>query len=202
MFQIFSDFPFPDRSIYSPEEELFKKQIIKACGIQIRQTLLSKGSAKQAFLYIWADISQHENFIMTSAVKAFFLDAYVQCFRLDRDAYSEIDLNLHDFKENLISYAYGHALGELREILKSDPMWQDNRLCLDYATITFMIFVSDPAIYAHWEKRTNELKLVCFEEMQKHDPYQVLELSDVRLTFILKDAQATKKWNDVFMTNH
>lgn len=72
MFQIFSDFPFPDRSIYSPEEELFKKQIIKACGIQIRQTLLSKGSAKQAFLYIWADISQHENFIMTSAVKAFF----------------------------------------------------------------------------------------------------------------------------------
>ena len=42
MLKKFEDIVFPEKSIYSPQEEKFKEKIKATCGVDVKQTLFEK----------------------------------------------------------------------------------------------------------------------------------------------------------------
>ena len=194
MFLDFFDTHIPSKNVFSLEEEQFKEEIMKKTGVYVHHTCLVRHAYRQLAVYVWADIEKR-----TQIDNDLFTQTFCKCFSLTEDSYSEIHLYVYDFKTDCVNYSYGHSIVELVSLIKKKFHCPDSRVYLDYAKMTYLI-ESSPETHEKLIPNKEKIIDLCFKEMKKHDPYGMVQRSDVRLRLVSR--ADGEDLNDIKMVNH
>ena len=195
-----SDFHLPAKNVFSEKEENFKDRIFLRLNTKIKQTLFIEGACSQYHLYIWLEMPQNEECkALIAENEKFIIDCYLSCFGINVGD-SEIFLNVYDFKESLISYAYGHAVSGIKSILSREYGSSGYKFLLDYKEIAYVI-VCDPNAYKEWSGRAVKINRICYGVLKSYDSYGVIAPEDVRLNILKYSSSDATEMNDLYMIN-
>ena len=202
-----SDLPFPSNHSFSKCEEQFKADMKSSYGISVLQTCLLKGASTQWHLYIWADLrgaheKTSEGILHTSThvlcTNETLGARYDQAFGIVRNREDEVFVSVCDFRDAVISYAYGHAIVEIRKRLISQYPCID--VYLDYATLSIVI-KANSSKHTQLQNSLQEIASVCLLCLKEFDGVGVIEKEDVRILFIDESTKNNQWLNSLYMTN-
>ena len=132
MINTYADLFFPDRNVICEAEEKCKALIREQTGFIVVRTMAVTGGYGQKQIYLWLDSASFHRWRLLGeeerkAKEAQLIALYLTCFGI-ADARQEkmnipggtvdrVVINVNGFAEDLIGYAYGHALSPLRKWL-------------------------------------------------------------------------------------
>ncbi len=191
MLKEYMDISFPENNIFSLQEEVFKKNILLKFGVVVRQTVFLKGGESQYFLYVWVD---------NDAVwdEKQVIACYLESFGYNESDYPEVHLFPENLRKSRINYAYGHAIDDLRNTLKTDRRCSVKYVLLEYVTVSFIIICDGLT-----DSIADEYRETCYRLLKKYDHYGFVERSDLRVSFLSSGlAKALgKELNDTYILN-
>ena len=206
MLKKFEDIVFPEKSIYSPQEEKFKEKIKATCGVDVKQTLFTKIDDGRGILRLWVAetpevyISEHlyknDTVIAGQCKKDDVIAFYCESFSIPKE-FSSIELYVYGFFDSLIGYAYGHAMLEIKAMAAKKYRCNEMWVLLDLNLMGFVIDAPAP-ICSYLEKKMPRFKQDCLKLLKQYDYYDVLKESDVRIELVV---QGTRNLNDLHMVN-
>ena len=206
MLKKFEDIVFPEKSIYSPQEEKFKEKIKATCGVDVKQTLFTKVDDGRGILRLWVAetpevyISEHlyknDTAIAGQCKKDDVIAFYCESFGIPKE-FSSIELYVYGFFDSLIGYAYGHAMLEIKAMAAKKYRCNEMWVLLDLDLMGFVIDAPAP-ICSYLEKKMTRFKQDCLKLLKQYDYYDVLKESDVRIELVV---QGTRNLNDLHMVN-
>ncbi len=195
----------PNQSIYSGEEEQFKTLMRELFDLRVKETLLEGGigSTSQYRLSVWIEqpYTKPINDIV-SELGQDIVNLYINSFFLNNTANNEIDiyLSLKDFKQDRLTYAYGHAEKSIKDALRTK--YKHYKLDVLMHHYGDMLYLECPQVYMEsLIKDQDEIKQMCYDKLKEHDPYGVVELSDICIEFLAKETSDTVMINDIRMQN-
>ena len=202
-----SDLPFPSNHTFSRCEEQFKADIKSSYEISVRQTCLLKGASTQWYLYIWADLrgahEKNSEGILNISTHVLCTNEtlcaqYDQAFGIARSREDEVFVSVYDFRDAIISYAYGHAIVEIRKCLISQYPCMD--VYLDYKTVSIVI-KANSSKRTQLQSSLQEIASVCLLCLKEFDDVGLIEQEDVRIEFIDENTTNNQWLNSLYMTN-
>ena len=206
MLKKFEDIVFPEKNIYSPQEEKFKEKIKATCGVDVKQTLFTKIDDGREILRLWVAetpevyISEHryknDTVIAGQCKKDDVIAFYCESFGIPNE-FSSIELYVYGFFNSLVGYAYGHAMLEIKSMAAKKYRCNEMWVLLDLNLMGFVIDAPAP-ICSYLEKKMPGFKQDCLKLLKQYDYYGVLKESDVRIELVV---QGTRNLNDLHMVN-
>ena len=206
MLKKFEDIVFPEKNIYSPQEEKFKEKIKATCGVDVKQTLFTKIDDGREILRLWVAetpevyISEHryknDTVIAGQCKKDDVIAFYCESFGIPNE-FSSIELYVYGFFNSLVGYAYGHAMLEIKAMAAKKYRCNEMWVLLDLNLMGFVIDAPAP-ICSYLEKKMPGFKQDCLKLLKQYDYYGVLKESDVRIELVV---QGTRNLNDLHMVN-
>ena len=203
MLKKFEDIVFPEKSIYSPQEEKFKEKIKATCGVDVKQTLFTKVDDGRGILRLWVAEKPGEyvggyacNETIGNYKKDDVMAFYCESFGIPNE-FSSVELYVYGFFNSLVGYAYGHAMLEIKAMAAKKYRCNEMWVLLDLNLMGFVIDAPAP-ICSYLEKKMPSFKQDCLKLLKQYDYYDVLKESDVRIELVV---QGTRNLNDLHMVN-
>ena len=217
MINTYADLFFPDRNVICEAEEKCKALIREQTGFIVVRTMAVTGGYGQKQIYLWLDSASFHRWRLLGeeerkAKEAQLIALYLTCFGI-ADARQEkmnipggtvdrVVINVNGFAEDLIGYAYGHALSPLRKWLDGlyAPVHQV-LLYMDYNKTAYLL-ECEPSFFPELEKDAVRIRTMTFRTLKEYDHFDLLRYEDMKMTIRAHDPVLAKRDNDIYMTNY
>lgn len=107
-------------------------------------------------------------------------------------------LYIYDFNYYLKSYAYGHAITDIKKTI-SEKYKIEKKNILVFSKPSITIIAEDDNVYYFLKKDIDELKRHSYIELKKHDIYNIISKNSVDIEILLKTQISSSVLNDYYM---
>ena len=204
--------------VYSPSEEKFKKAIYDKYRITVIESYY--WDMGQFNIRLWCDFCDirpeyqfFSEYIRSAQPTVLFDEGaddtgrifndiilmYLDAFGFTKEVFTSFAITVRDYYEALKGYAYGHAINDIKNILLYRFGIEKNRVFLDFQPCIH-ILVDKNKEKAKLEKMVNAIKIYCYTELKKHDPFNVISEDSVSIVFLLKSKIDPGKLSGILMT--
>jgi len=125
---------------------------------------------------------------------------YLEIFGISQNNHKEFFVEIDDYHQSLVSYAYGHAILAIREYIHKYYHCEQRNVCLNYAGPDIVV-IGNQKQCKTWNKHKKAITEICFKQLQEFDELNELTPADVRVTFLDKDKTDPIMLNDIYITN-